>query len=72
MREGQARRLRVIWQAIFEGIKGREYGRKVAKGAGGACVPRYARSEQKNVIRQPGLKCIACMEVRGSVVSALG
>ena len=49
----------MMWQAIVEGIKGREYGGKVATGAVGACVPGYARSGQKSVIRQPGLKCIA-------------
>ena len=49
----------MMWRAIVEGIKGREYGGKVAKGAVGACVPGYARSGQKSVIRQPGLKCIA-------------
>ena len=60
-RGGQERRLRVMWEAIVEGIKGREYGRQEAKVAVGACVPGYARSGRKNVSRQPGLKCIAQM-----------
>ena len=53
-RGGQARRLRVMWKAIFEGIKGREYGRQAAKVAVGVCVPGYARSGRKNESRQPG------------------
>ena len=48
-----------MWEAIVEGIKGREYGRQEAKVAVGACVPGYARSGRKNVSRQPGLKCSA-------------
>ena len=58
-RGGQERRLRVMWKAIVEGIKGREYGRQAAKVAVGACVPGYARSGRKNVSRQPGEECIA-------------
>ena len=58
-RGGQERRLRVMWKAIVEGIKGREYARHAAKVAVGACVPGYARSGRKNVSRQPGEECIA-------------
>ena len=48
------RRLRVMWKAIVEGIKEREYGRQAAKIAVGVCAPGYARSGRKNVSRQPG------------------
>ena len=58
-RGGQERRLRVMWKAIVEGIKGREYERQAAKVAVGVCVPGYARRGRKNESRQPGEECIA-------------
>ena len=61
----------MMWEAIVEGIKGREYGRQEAKVAVGACVPGYARSGRKNVSRQAGIK-VYRVDVRGSVVSEVG
>ena len=70
-RGGQERRLRVMWKAIVEGIKGREYGEAGGEGRSGCLCPWLCEERAKKCEPAAGRR-VYRVEVRGSVVSKVG